>query len=425
MIVASLLLILVAVTLLVFGVAGGSSMLLISSIVASLLAAIALVAGARRASARRAAARDVGGGLRAASGSTGRTGARGRGATDAGGGSPHAESAAFADRMAPAAAGSVAYAGESGAPGPAGSVTYADEPGDSDPAGSATYPDESGGSTASGSTTFPDEPGAPGDDEYAAAGAVSGSYPEAAHDELPGSDHPADQADADLLDTGADADYPPLTGVDADYPPHSGGDADYPPHTGVDADYPPHTGVDADYSPLAGVDDVPASGFADDLDVPGSSGTEPESDHTGHRDYDHASSVIDAARTQDPDESWRREPDAVEHSDTGAERADSPAFTVGAAFDEPVEEFGEPDPDDPADEPLPQAERAADAVRIARMDAEVLVVDGRPRYHVADCPHLVGRLTEPLPVAEAVELGFTPCGLCRPVDRLLAAAARR
>jgi clumping factor A len=88
-------------------------------------------------------------------------------------------------------------------------------------------------------------------------------------------------------------------------------------------------------------------------------------------------------------------------------------------------EFDEPDPDDPDDEPLPQAVRPADAVRVARLDAEVLVVDGRPRYHLADCTHLVGRATEGLPVAEAVELGFSPCGLCRPVDRLVAAAARR
>jgi clumping factor A len=68
--------------------------------------------------------------------------------------------------------------------------------------------------------------------------------------------------------------------------------------------------------------------------------------------------------------------------------------------------------------------RPADAVRIAQLDAEVLVVDGRPRYHLPDCPHLVGRLTEPIPVNEAVDLGFNPCGLCRPVDRLVAAAAR-
>ena len=90
-----------------------------------------------------------------------------------------------------------------------------------------------------------------------------------------------------------------------------------------------------------------------------------------------------------------------------------------------AEEFGEPDEDDPDDEPLPQAVRPADAARVARMSDEVLVVDGRPRYHLAECPHLVGRLTEPLPVAEAVELGFSPCGLCRPVDRLVGQAAHR
>lgn len=90
-----------------------------------------------------------------------------------------------------------------------------------------------------------------------------------------------------------------------------------------------------------------------------------------------------------------------------------------------VDEFGEPDDDDPDDEPLPQSVRPADAVLVARFDTEVLVVDGRPRYHMADCPHLVGRLTEPLPVNEAVELGFSPCGLCRPVDRLVAAVAQQ
>ena len=91
----------------------------------------------------------------------------------------------------------------------------------------------------------------------------------------------------------------------------------------------------------------------------------------------------------------------------------------------PVGEFDEPDPDDPDDEPPPQAVNPADTVRVARLDAEVLVIDGRPRYHLADCPHLVGRATEGLPVAEAVELGFSPCGLCRPVDHLVAASAHR
>ncbi|BEL09005.1 hypothetical protein Q0Z83_071960 [Actinoplanes sichuanensis] len=137
--------------------------------------------------------------------------------------------------------------------------------------------------------------------------------------------------------------------------------------------------------------------------------------------------------------------------DPGAPVADSgaPAFDSGAAAFEsaaaaesgrgaagehawrPAEpadqadEFAEPDDDDPDDEPLPQSVRPADAVLVARIDTEVLVVDGRPRYHMADCPHLVGRLTEALPVNEAVELGFSPCGLCRPVDRLVATVAHQ
>jgi len=101
-----------------------------------------------------------------------------------------------------------------------------------------------------------------------------------------------------------------------------------------------------------------------------------------------------------------------------------------AEFVEPAEpaepaEFAEPDVDDPDDEPLPQAVQPADAVRVSRLEAEVMVVDGRPRYHLPECPSLVGRLAEPVPVREAVELGFNPCGLCRPVDRLVGSAARR
>jgi clumping factor A len=100
------------------------------------------------------------------------------------------------------------------------------------------------------------------------------------------------------------------------------------------------------------------------------------------------------------------------------------AHAEPAGADLAGDSLGEADEDDPADEPLPQVVSPGDAVRVARMEAEVLVVDGRPRYHVSDCQHLLGRISEPIPVNEAVELGFSPCGLCRPVDRLVAAAAR-
>ncbi len=147
---------------------------------------------------------------------------------------------------------------------------------------------------------------------------------------------------------------------------------------------------------------------------PATAGSAPDA---ADADYDQAATVIGDARATDGDS---RRPDADAEPAPVAFTGEPAAARAPGADDE----FDEPDPDDPDDEPLPQSVRPADAVRVARMDAEVLVVDGRPRYHLADCSHLVGRLTEGLPVAEAVELGFSPCGLCRPVDRLVAPAAR-
>ncbi|MCY7340545.1 MAG: hypothetical protein LH603_01415 [Pseudonocardia sp.] len=67
------------------------------------------------------------------------------------------------------------------------------------------------------------------------------------------------------------------------------------------------------------------------------------------------------------------------------------------------------------------------AAIVAGLDDEVVVVDEQPRYHVTGCRALVARPVIPLPVREAVELGFTPCGWCGP-DRTLSgrhsAAAR-
>jgi len=80
--------------------------------------------------------------------------------------------------------------------------------------------------------------------------------------------------------------------------------------------------------------------------------------------------------------------------------------------------------DDPPDEPSIQFVTPSNASRVAMLTAEVLVIDGRPRYHMAGCVHLLGRESEPLPVGEAVELGFTPCALCEPDSALLAEARR-
>jgi hypothetical protein len=82
------------------------------------------------------------------------------------------------------------------------------------------------------------------------------------------------------------------------------------------------------------------------------------------------------------------------------------------------------DEEDPEDEPPAQQTLPADAARVASMSTEVFVIDGRPRYHLRGCVHMLGRDSEPLPVSEAVELGFTPCSMCEPDSSLLAAARR-
>nr|WP_281938496.1 hypothetical protein [Micromonospora sp. AKA38] len=91
----------------------------------------------------------------------------------------------------------------------------------------------------------------------------------------------------------------------------------------------------------------------------------------------------------------------------------------------------EPTPTSPAPGgPLagdPSAEflSAGEIARLVRLPDEVQVVDGHPRFHLADCPHLVGRPAESLPVAEAVGLGFTPCAYCAAATTLLTDARPR
>lgn len=75
------------------------------------------------------------------------------------------------------------------------------------------------------------------------------------------------------------------------------------------------------------------------------------------------------------------------------------------------------------DEPAEQRMSSVESAALMRLDTEVAVVDGRPRFHHVRCTHLSGREHEPLPVSEALELGFTPCGVCEPASRLLLVSA--
>jgi clumping factor A len=366
MIPASFPLILVAVVCLAIGLFRGSSSLLIASIVASLLAAVALVIGARQNSAARRPE------------------------------SPDAPE--YADRPdsfdesvppgpAPRRTSGAPFAAHDSAPAGAASAADSGYAGESPYAADGSYAAESAESSAAAGRTDPI--GFPAADQVYA--------------ERPAADHDAA--------------------------------ADLPPTPGGASGARTHLTDETVVSPAAAAD------------------------------YQAASSTIGAARRDAVDDQARRRPAAAPSTSSvptapaaDAAPAAPAAFSAdagpsaSAAFPEPAagpagparapgqgppaaeaggqdssleDGFAEPDVDDPDDEPLPQAVRPTDAVQVARLDTEVLVVDGRPRYHMADCPHLVGRLTEPLPAAEAVELGFSPCGLCRPVDRLLGADARR
>jgi hypothetical protein len=48
---------------------------------------------------------------------------------------------------------------------------------------------------------------------------------------------------------------------------------------------------------------------------------------------------------------------------------------------------------------------------------DVWVIDGRPDYHRPGCTQLTGTQAEPIPRSQALEDGFTPCGTCAP-DRV-------
>jgi hypothetical protein len=94
----------------------------------------------------------------------------------------------------------------------------------------------------------------------------------------------------------------------------------------------------------------------------------------------------------------------------------TPASDSVAAAD--LDALLDDDPTVPADEPPAESATEAELARFAQLPHELFVVDGRPRFHLADCLHLLGLEAEPVTAAEAVEFGFTPCDLCRPIAAL-------
>lgn len=72
------------------------------------------------------------------------------------------------------------------------------------------------------------------------------------------------------------------------------------------------------------------------------------------------------------------------------------------------------------EEPAPQPTSVGDAARVACLAATVIVVAGRGRYHRDGCCRLLGRTQTSIRASQAVEEGYTPCGVCEPDTVLLA-----
>jgi hypothetical protein len=106
------------------------------------------------------------------------------------------------------------------------------------------------------------------------------------------------------------------------------------------------------------------------------------------------------------------EPDPVEEPAWRSTRPVEPVEPVERAVSEPA---GVPVAHEPEEEQV----SADDAQLVAERTDNVLVVDGRPRYHRAGCRSLAGAEIVLVPVGEARAAGFTPCGWCRPDSHLL------
>lgn len=100
------------------------------------------------------------------------------------------------------------------------------------------------------------------------------------------------------------------------------------------------------------------------------------------------------------------------------QRQDGPADPVSVTAAQEVQPDSvsaeDVQPGDTDTEPGEEDTDAADLLAVYELIDEVLVVDEHPRYHLARCRWPDHASAERLSVREARELGFTPCGRCRP-----------
>jgi hypothetical protein len=105
-----------------------------------------------------------------------------------------------------------------------------------------------------------------------------------------------------------------------------------------------------------------------------------------------------------------------------AEEGDAPAPEVAAAVEVEPSRAPVATPHEEGEPPVEEVE-VTDLLLVVDLQDDVFVLDEHPRYHLAECPRLVGHEAIPLPLDEARTDGFTPCGICSP-DRTMAERER-
>ena len=75
-------------------------------------------------------------------------------------------------------------------------------------------------------------------------------------------------------------------------------------------------------------------------------------------------------------------------------------------------------PQQPYAAPEPPVEHDLDRAAVHELAGTVLIMPGRPRYHVAGCRYLLGKDAAEVDVRDARHEGFTPCGVCKPDQAL-------
>ncbi|MGN6609495.1 MAG: hypothetical protein ACTHMS_21110 [Jatrophihabitans sp.] len=172
-------------------------------------------------------------------------------------------------------------------------------------------------------------------------------------------------------------------------------------------------------APAASVDLTPPPAAADATAIAEAPAPHPDAEPIAEAAV--TETTADESATPEHEAAVSEAPAAVEQQPAAVEEAAEPVATATAA---PEATEATAAPEVPAASEAPAAPEAAAPAAAAPVQpsapagaepaAQVFVVDGRPRYHRADCVIVKGVATREVAREQAIEEGFKPCSICTP-----------